>query len=301
MQIAMRIHFARSKPTGGNVRAFVLALASGIAGLSIAYPTATAGTGPTARSAPAAPPDLSMTVKFHDPARAGSQQVRAPISGTLAMGRVPVGRTVPLDAVRVALPPATIAPGPSRNEPSAQAPHPNGQSLALNPPPTGLSVSAPGALPPPEPFSLASAPREVREFDLARLGTGNPQARSPAPASSNALAAAVRPDPRAQEMPRGAKVPDKIMGDHIIHVAALSLEGVPSGDLSVRVSLDGHLSVRLADLLGPVQARMAPDTFRRLAGSAAAAEYVSFADLRAAGFNVRYEAGDDRLIVSAQI
>jgi hypothetical protein len=228
-----------------------------------------------------------MTVKFHDPARAGSQQVRAPISGTQAIGRVPVGRTVPLDA--------------AHNEPSAQAPHPNEQSLALDPPPTGLSVSAPGALPPPEPFSLASAPREVREFDLARFGTGNPQAKSPAPASSNALAAAARPDPRAQEMPRGAKVPDRIMGDHIIHVAALSLGGVPSGDLSVGIGLDGYLSVRLADLLGPVQARMAPDTFGRLAGSAAAAEYVSFADLPAAGFDVRYDAGNDRLMVSAQI
>ncbi|GGB86273.1 hypothetical protein GCM10011494_00720 [Novosphingobium endophyticum] len=231
--------------------------------------------------------------------------------------RTPVDRGAPLDAVRIVLPPATMEHGltgvmqpeatlgsdaATDREPSTPAPHPDAQPLAVSSSPQVLAVPAPGALSQSKPFSLSSAPEEVRKFDLARIGPGNPEAKSLARASANALAAtAGRSSPRTPDLPRVARVPDRIVGDHIIHVAALSLEGVPSGNLSVRIGMSGDLSVRLSDLLAPVRTQMAPDTFERMAGSTAASEYVSFADLRAAGFDIRYEAGGDRLMVSAQL
>jgi hypothetical protein len=106
--------------------------------------------------------------------------------------------------------------------------------------------------------------------------------------------------PRLEKAPKLAKVPDRVVGEHIMHVAGLSLEGMPAGNLTVRIGMTGDLSVKLADLLAPVKDQMAPETFERLASSAAAADYVSFANLRAAGFDIRYDAGGDRLMVSAQ-
>lgn len=232
-----------------------------------------------------------------------------------AQARTERGPAGPLDAVRIVLPPASplgntvgAMPGeptlarvvpaqpPSPGQTSASEP----QSLVTATAPQTLSGVSPGELPNTQPFTF-SAPREVREFDLARLASSNPVTPGLARSSAEALASAtVKSAPRTRSLAQAAKVPDRVVGDHILHVAGLSLEGVPSGNLSVRIGMSGDLSVKLVDLLAPVRDQMAPATFELLAGSAAAADYVSFAQLRAAGFDIRYDAGSDILMVSAQ-
>lgn len=239
-------------------------------------------------------------------------KAETPRSAQARIERGPVG---PLDAVRIVLPPASpldntvgtmpaeptlarVVPAqlPSPGQTSASEP----QSLVTATAPQTLSGVGPGELPNTQPFTF-SAPREVREFDLARLASSDPVTPGLARSSAEALASAtVKSAPRTRSLAQVAKVPDRVVGDHILHVAGLSLEGVPSGNLSVRIGMSGDLSVKLADLLAPVRDQMAPATFELLAGSAAAADYVSFAQLRAAGFDIRYDAGSDILMVSAQ-
>lgn len=232
-----------------------------------------------------------------------------------SIGHVDAEPMAPLDAVRIALPPASSEPvaamppkatldriAATGNEPPAPVSTPDTQPLAVSASPETLTVSAPGKLSDPQSLNLFSAPKDVQEFDLAKLGSTKSATQALVQPSSNALAAAAsKAAPRPRSLAKIAKEPDRIVGNYIIHVAGLSLEGVPSGNLPVRIGMTGELSVRLADMLTPMQDLIAPDTFERLASSSAASEYVSFADLRAAGFDVRYDAGNDRLMVSAQL
>ncbi|HKT86263.1 MAG TPA: hypothetical protein VJQ77_09280 [Novosphingobium sp.] len=215
----------------------------------------------------------------------------------------------PLDAVRFALPPAksglsaagAMPPHATLNSVSAaKSPTlPETQSFVGNSGPQATAASARPAADA-QPLALLSASKEVQEFDLAKLGRAKSNSDDLARSAASVIANA-KPAGRTTYLLKVSKVPDRIVGDYILHVAGLSLEGMPSGNLSVRIGMSGDLSVKLADLLQPVQDQMAPEAFQRLANSSAASEYVSFAQLRAAGFDVRYEAGSDRLMVSAQL
>lgn len=336
MQVAVRMDLSRTPATGTDGRIFALALASGIAGLFVTYPTATIGnaaTGEWMGKFEVRPPHLAMPAISPNTAMARIGANTAHSSGALApspnsesygrgfetrlaapsIGRLAVKAAGPLDAVRIALPPAspelegampaeaTLDRIAARDH-APPAPTPASQPLAASASPAAaLSDSAPGALSGTPSFDLSSAPREVREFDLAKLGPAKSAARSVMRSSGNTLAlAASKAAPRPQALSKVARTPDRIVGDHIIHVAGLSLDGAPSGNLQVRISINGELSLKLADLLAPLQNQMAPDAFERLANSPAASEYITFTELRAAGFDVRYDAGNDRLTVFAQ-
>lgn len=226
-------------------------------------------------------------------------------------------RPGPLDAVRIAMPqpdvviadtgliqPDTMLKVAVSSDPQpavAVSAQPE-QSLAPSAKPGAGPAVAAGPLSQSEGLGMFAQPEEVRQFDLAKLAPARQPARksgvSPLRAQSPTDAGLAKP--RLEKAPKLAKVPDRVVGEHIMHVAGLSLEGMPAGNLTVRIGMTGDLSVKLADLLAPVKDQMAPETFERLASSAAAADYVSFANLRAAGFDIRYDAGGDRLMVSAQ-
>ncbi|MBS0474842.1 MAG: hypothetical protein JSR28_06805, partial [Proteobacteria bacterium] len=59
-------------------------------------------------------------------------------------------------------------------------------------------------------------------------------------------------------------------------------------------------SIKVADLLGLVSAQMDPDALARFSMASSAGEYVSFATLRNAGFDISYNAGTDSIAISAQ-
>lgn len=348
MHTATRMDCARAH-VGGPERFLVLALASGIAGLTITYPTITLGNAtvgewagrfevrPSRLAVTDTLPPASVSAKFHDAALVTARHARATSSGPAAQraegaaasvnlasspmassrGYAPADKSLlaervvplaPLDAVRIALPPAArelstagaLAPQATLNSVAAArpAPAPGSQSLADSSPPQSSTVSAP-ATAGVRSSALLSAPKEVQEFDLATLGRSKSLSLDLARTAARAIATA-KPAARTGDLSKASKVADRVVGDHILHVAGLSLEGVPSGDLSVRIGMGGDLSLKLADLLQPVQDQMAPEAFQRLATSSAASEYVSFAQLRAAGFDIRYDAGSDRLMVSAQ-
>lgn len=383
MNTATRIDFARAQAGGADARFFALALASGIAGLTVTYPTITLGNGtvgewagrfevrPPRLATTGILPETSITAKFHDAAVVAAHSASATTAGlanafALAAGRMseadsspnvrqtslsarPMERSaasghfvstpaptasihghaatgkilntgstspvaegvhpaVPLDAIRIVLPPAAGELDTSGAMPpqatlasiaTAQpATLPDEHSLVSNSrpqaSPASLSATTGG-----QPLALLSAPKEVQEFDLAKLGSAKSLSDDLARSAADVIAA-VKPAGRVGDLSKVPKVPDRVVGDHILHVAGLSLEGMPSGHLSVRVGMSGDLSVKLAELLVPVQDQMAPDAFQRLANSSAASEYVSFAQLRAAGFDIRYDAGSDRLMVSVQ-
>lgn len=371
MHTAMRVDFARPSAGGSDGRFFAVALASGIAGLIVTYPTITLGNGtvgewtgrfevrPARLAAAEILAETSVTAKFHHAALVGTSAkaaasglVRAFASTTAPLAtrnlRTTAGQTstsvrsaerpatsaslsaspaviakggdlagaakapltghrrpmtesvdtrAPLDAVRIALPPAASeldARGAMRPQATLDAVTTAKPSTLGRQPVAGASPAAVA-----QPFGLLPTSREVQEFDLAKLGGAKPLSDDLVRSAANTIATA-RPGGRTGDLSRVPKVPDRVVGDHILHLAGLSLEGVPSGSLTVRIGMSGDLSIKLADLLAPVQDQMAPEAFQHLAASSAASEYVSFAQLRAAGFDIRYDAGSDRLMVSAQ-
>ena len=369
MHTAMRIDFGRPQVGRSDARFFAVALASGIAGLTVTYPTITLGNGtvgewagrfevrPPRLAAAEILPEMSITAGFRDTAVIAARGARAAAAGlaeTFTSARQPlfsaqpgaravavanqasspmsagsmheespahralaphslaatekVVSVAPLDAVRIVLPPAAASKSGSPGAMPSQATldfaasgtpstFTETQPLARGSQPQARSVSTPE--PTPQPFGLFSGAKEVREFDLAKIGGAKSISDDLARPAGSAIAPAQAAG-RVGNLSKVSKIPDRIVGDYILHVAGLSLEGMPSGNLSVRIGMGGDLSVKLADLLLPVRDQMAPEAFQRLANSSAASEYVSFAQLRAAGFDIRYDAGSDRLMVSAQ-
>jgi len=72
-----------------------------------------------------------------------------------------------------------------------------------------------------------------------------------------------------------------------------------TGLVPVRISADQAISLKLSDLLSLVRADMEPEIYARLSGSESADEYVSFSRLRAAGMDLRYDAGSDRIVLAS--
>jgi hypothetical protein len=75
----------------------------------------------------------------------------------------------------------------------------------------------------------------------------------------------------------------------------VQMYGERLGAVPLRVLGSGVPTLRLGDLLGLVQTRLAPGQYERLAASAAAGEFVSLDTLRKAGIPVRYDAARDEL------
>ncbi|AIT78890.1 hypothetical protein [Novosphingobium pentaromativorans] len=306
-------------------------LTTALAPTSAAYAaTGTRDLQPEALSPPVIPVVVAPSPDTSQLARTKPSAPSSSVLGTSPQGNLPpdqlaksqarkVEQTEPLDAVRIALPPPTtdlskpglLQPDATLKQIAPPIAPPIAQSAPVTPPEQSLVSSAKpdagpavaaGPLSQSEGLGMFAQPEEVRQFDLAKLAPARQPARnsgvSPLRAQNPTDAGLAKP--RMEKAPKLAKVPDRVVGDHIMHVAGLSLEGMPAGSLTVRIGMTGDLSVKLADLLAPVKDQMAPETFERLASSSAAADYVSFADLRAAGFDIRYDAGGDRLMVSAQ-
>jgi hypothetical protein len=139
------------------------------------------------------------------------------------------------------------------------------------------------------PMRLVNPP-ELRGFDLAKLagpkrsapeGFARPAAKSPVSGKVEGL---------------GKK--DSVVGDAVYHQLTVSVSGSDGKTVDVRIGADMKPSIKVGDLLALVSDRMDQDSAARFAAASGAGDYVSLATLRAAGFDVSYNAGADTISIS---
>lgn len=85
--------------------------------------------------------------------------------------------------------------------------------------------------------------------------------------------------------------------DTISFTMPLEVNGRVVGSLPLQISDSNMISVKLADLLEVVRTDPGAAGLAALANTAAAQEYVSFDQIRAAGIPIRYDAAHDRIII----
>lgn len=179
--------------------------------------------------------------------------------------------------------------------------------LAVAPAPVAITEAVPdkphavAAAPKPEPVEAQIGPQappvriiavpELRGFDIALLPPGT---RQPLPAIANP---AVPPAPIRKAAAPGTG--DKLVDGVVFHRVSLSIGGFDAKTVDVRIGSDMKPSIKVGDLLGLVADRMDPESVARFSAATAAGEYVSFATLRAAGFDVSYNAGADSISITA--
>ncbi len=136
-----------------------------------------------------------------------------------------------------------------------------------------------------EPAALISSP-ELRRFDLASF-------RKPAPKRSALASSRKAPAGTA----KGAQT-TRLIDDVVFHQASIAVGGQADGQITVRIGPDMKPSVKVADLLSLVSAQMDPDSLARFSLASSAGDYVSFAALRTAGFDVAYNAAADSIAIT---
>lgn len=216
-------------------------------------------------------------------------------------------QTVPATALATPPAPAVTEVAPAPGAPVArlalalpEVPPVTAQAAEIAPDASPAPVPAP---PPVAPLAPVPAPPAllagVTRFDLARLPKP-----APAPRLATARPAAAQVAPVRLTQPRN-RVPLRAPGGRY-KVTPKGLEfdigvvvaGAPSGRVPLLIDATDTISVRLADVLGAVRPLMDEAMFARLSGAASAQEYVTFAKLRQAGIDLRYDAGGDRLVLS---
>ncbi|MFM5885852.1 MAG: hypothetical protein ACKOQ3_11125 [Novosphingobium sp.] len=225
----------------------------------------------------------------------------------------PVAVVAPRDAAATAQPIALAAALPAAAAPSAALPgalplsvlplpveQPATADLAVAavPLPAPLSAAPAATLVPAvqpavdtAPLKIISTP-ELRRFDLASF-------RKPAARPAGKTARMAASGKGAAPTGTKARQVDRLVDDVLYHQTPIMVGGKASGDIAVRIGPDMKPSVKVADLLGLVSAQMDPDALARFTQAGSASEYVSFATLRSAGFEVSYNAAADSIAISA--
>lgn len=163
--------------------------------------------------------------------------------------------------------------------------------------------SALGAAPIDFDLSRAAVDQSGLSREVSARPTGlTPVARTIDPSSSRA----VKPRSDAQARLATRAVPlKKALGGRIYSVSQdvisftmpIEINGRASGSLPLQVSDSNMISVKLADLLEVFRTDPGAGGLAALANTAAAQEYVSFDQIRAAGIPIRYDAAHDRIII----
>ncbi|WP_338468487.1 hypothetical protein RXV95_08030 [Novosphingobium sp. ZN18A2] len=261
-------------------------------------PLASSPVGTIRRTAPIASPDRAL-IAFTLPDVEIEQPFKQPAGATAAPLR-PIAATMNTSPVASAPTGGATAPVPTIADDSASFADPvssAGAAAAARPGKgAGLaSVSTDSQQP-----ALMQGSRAVETFDLADIPRAAPQAGK---RSATRTAALAQPSVRQSggkpgRLAGAAPSRDRLVDGVIMHETSVSLNNHIAGRLTVKIDASGGLAVRLGDLLSMVQTEMQPSAYSRLAGSSANAEYLSFAKLRSAGIDLRYDAGDDVLVIS---
>lgn len=138
------------------------------------------------------------------------------------------------------------------------------------------------------------------KFKLQPPAKKSPPSASLAAARRSELAGqAVKPGLNATVSRKQGRLPDRLVGEFILHQVSVRLNDSPAGNVDVRIGGDASLSIRVGALLSVVEGRLEPELFAALNRSAGADAYVSFRELRAAGIDVRYEPAGDTIVLTA--
>lgn len=211
------------------------------------------------------------------PAPAAPAADRIAALAVLPSTALPVIDTGPASLPDIVMPAAEPAPQPQLAAAAPAAP--------VAPTATEKVVEAAPA-PAPAPLQLVTSP-ELRRFDLAKFDKAPPRAAKLAASRKSAATASAK-----------ARPADRLIDGVVYHHASVEVAGQAGGDIAVRIGPDMKPSVKVADLLGLVSAQMDPDTLARFQLASSASDYVSFATLRSAGFEVKYNAAADSIAIS---
>lgn len=230
---------------------------------------------------------------------------------SVAMAVAPSPARVPLDVeqplevweapVSAPLLAATARPAPLGSVPAAvleAAPEPVPATETVNfaavpvVQPLVETTVAPAPAPTAPALQLVSSP-ELRKFDLADYHKSVPREGRFA-AARKVTPVAGRTAPAASK----ARTTTRLIDEVLYHQTAISVGGQSGGDIAVRIGPDMKPSVKVGDLLSLVSAQMDPDALARFSLASGAQDYVSFADLRSAGFEVQYNAGANSIAIS---
>jgi len=195
----------------------------------------------------------------------------------------PIDASPPLAMVQTqARPPeAAVAPAPVTSKLTATS--------AAQPVPSSAQKAQPQPTPAAQPLRVISSP-QLRKFDLGHM---HAPARTPAAALTPVTA---KPGQAGKTRIGAAK--DKLVDGVVFHQVTVTVAGSPAKPVAVRIGADMKPSIKVGDLLGLVSDRMDQASVNRFASAASAEEYVSLAALRAAGFNVSYNAASDSLSIN---
>jgi hypothetical protein len=253
-----------------------------------------------AAAASALPPSAALT-DLVAPTAASLAAAPAPQSAALALAAQPKlaaasalpSAATPAELVTPSAVPLAAAPTPqraalalvTRPEPAAK-PAAATAAPAVEPaaqPATTVTTSAA------QPLHLISSP-QLRKFDLGRI-----HVLPPVPPAS-LVQTRSKSDRLGKVGHAGAK--DKLVDGIVFHRITVTVAGSPARTLELRIGADMKPSIKVGDLLAVVSDRMDPASVARFDSAASAQEYVSLADLRAAGFNVAYNAGTDSISIT---
>lgn len=138
-----------------------------------------------------------------------------------------------------------------------------------------------------EPLRLVNSP-ELRKFDLSNYRREPLKPTRLAQSRKGAAAASAK-----------AHRTDRLIDDILYHQTTVSVAGKTSEGITVRIGPDMKPSIKVGDLVDLVSSQMDPDSVARFSMASSANEYVSFATLRSAGFEVKYDAANDSIAISA--
>jgi hypothetical protein len=212
---------------------------------------------------------------------------RISVASTPSLVATPALADLPVAPTATALPALAIPSAPVAAPSTAPA------SLAVP-----AAVSLPEAAPLGDSMMLAAGeppmrlinPPELRGFDLAKLSSGaKPVPGFARPATKSAVTGKIE----------GLGKRDTVVGDAVYHQVSVIVAGIEGTSVDVKIGADMKPSIKVGDLLAMVSDRMDPDSAARFAAAGSAGDYVSLASLRAAGFDVSYNAGTDSISISA--
>ena len=220
---------------------------------------------------------------------------------------VALGLTASIPAVTETSPSAALAaPNTVLVSPEISLAQPAATLRASKLRPAPRTGAKPHTVVSPAPFAGTTGVEGLAGLDDSRLSAVRPIGGAPRPQQAAGTKRrggedVTRPAARVRTAEEAPSNPDEISaaGSGIDLRIPASINDSVSGNLPLRVSIDGAVSVKLGDLLALIGSAMDASQFSSLRQSSATSSYVSIAALRTAGIMLDYQAAGNRVTLSA--
>lgn len=206
------------------------------------------------------------------------------------------GVAAPVPNPQLAARPVALAP--AALSPAAQAQQPPRTELVAVVAPVTRAAPPAAVEPEAKPAPLVLQPIKFRLQPTEK--SAPPSSGLAAAKRSERAGQAVKPALNGSVSRKQTRLPDRLVGEFILHQVSVRLNDSPAGNIDVRIGSDASLSIRVGALLSVVEERLDPELFAVLNRSASADAYVSFRELRAAGIDVRYEPAGETIVLTAE-